>query len=145
MNRERIQKIIDHMRSNQVGHTTFDFSVINQTVRGTFGDYYHPSEGQCGTHGCILGEFPFIFPGDWVFGSKGGIRMVGSHPLPQEPPVRTDDVAGWLDIEETWVMVLFFPGHVTECLDDLGFKYLAGDASLDDVLHNLEELVIISP
>ena len=67
MNTERLRKVEAHLRSGKLGHRVFDFARFN----AGFSEIY--DEKGCGSHGCALGELPFIFPEEWAF-SKTGLR-----------------------------------------------------------------------
>jgi hypothetical protein len=61
----RLQKIADHLRTGKLGHKHFNFSSFNTNSDNT--DFVTGGPEVCGTMGCAVGEFPFIFPKHFAF------------------------------------------------------------------------------
>jgi len=59
---DRLQKVADHLKAGKLGHKNFNFNVYNKS----FGPDTYDKKG-CGTNGCSIGEFPFIFPRSFKF------------------------------------------------------------------------------
>ena len=67
---KRLEKISKHLRVGKLGHQKFNFGVFNSDNKdddATFNDF----EKSCGTMGCAIGEFPFIFPKNFHFIERG--------------------------------------------------------------------------
>lgn len=101
MNKERLQKIEQHLRSGQLGHEVFDFSCINYTE---FGEPV--KDNTCGSMGCAMGEFPIIFPEYWKFYDDSNVVPI--HEDDKQYDLQ-QDVALFLDIPEYASDHLFFP------------------------------------
>jgi len=62
---KKLQKLADHLRRGKLGHTTFDFSCINdgEPAQVTIDPKTLTIKASgCGTSGCAMGELPIIFP-----------------------------------------------------------------------------------
>jgi len=59
--KERLLKLYNHMRQPQskLAHKEFNFACINKTPNVV------DHSNTCGTMGCMMGEFPAIFPETW--------------------------------------------------------------------------------
>lgn len=55
---DRLEKLAQHMESGKLGHDRFDITKFHD-------------RNDCGTVGCMLGECPTVFPGDWEW--HGGV------------------------------------------------------------------------
>lgn len=75
LQRKRLLKIASHLRGGKLGHKKFDFAVINADENRN--ELHHNG---CGTLGCAIGEFPFIFPRQFEF--RNG------EPLPRDAAFR---------------------------------------------------------
>lgn len=73
MNRERLQKLAEHLESGKLAHKKFDIKYYN--VGDETGPF--PLKGQCGTVGCALGECPAVWPELWRW-TTNGVILTGS-------------------------------------------------------------------
>ena len=148
MNKERLLKIANHLKSGELGHKEFNFSVINgfRTVErdsaygptdidelsfwaceGIPDEAYAKKEINCGTLGCAIGEFPIIFSEDWSFNQIGMLTHIGG---------RGDiwvTTGNYLNLSPTEVEHLFIPNE--QCLYKA--EMLGDDATKEQVADNI--------
>ena len=89
----RLRKLLDHMEGGQLSVGRFDFNCWRDG---------------CGTAGCMGGELPMVFPGEWVW--KGGMPWLKPFDEEDRCPVHFTSQAAWFfGIQFGDVVDLFFP------------------------------------
>jgi hypothetical protein len=74
MNKERLEKLANHLLTGQLGHKNFNLDHWNTGFK------QDESFNQCGTTGCAIGECPIIFPEYWRFEPKDGLPILKQTP-----------------------------------------------------------------
>lgn len=131
MNKKRMQKLINHLKSDKLGHEEFNFSCINAgEIKGnTFVEAKERNE--CGTVGCALGEFPIIWPNTFAFSYDSIVAI--EKILPKNKYSTGDKLASiWLNIPKIHAFSLFYPNR-TICGIQLG-----SGATKEQVINRLE-------
>lgn len=118
MNRERLQILIDDLRSEHSFSAShmFDYRTMRR-------------ETPCGTAGCALGQLPKLWPDVW--------KWVGDTPRliisPDDCYSTCTDAAYWFGIQSEDVVMLFYP--------DSSFCTLSRDASCLVVADHIQKFV----
>lgn len=119
-NVERLQTLLDHMRSGNRFHETFDFS-------------YFYTELSCGTAGCMAGELPTIWPDHWNFDHNGFSTIhlkeyvIGGTP---------SQLSAWFSITTKMVDHLFYQD--SQSIELYGGEVLTAQSTLEQVTNNLK-------
>src|SRR5262245_61748048 len=105
-NTERLKTLAAHLLSGALGHEMFDFSVISSRCA--------PEPGQklnmCGSSGCAVGEFPFIWPADWHFSVRWTDEFIYREgQIYENTDSLWQEVANWFDIPLDVATLLFIP------------------------------------
>lgn len=121
MNKERLLRIVDHLRNGELGHDRFDFAAISEGTRKANG---------CGTNGCALGEFPIIFPGDFVF--------INTTLKPNYYAISYPEARRYLDLSDDEMDILFYSdnGNIQNKIFSL-----KPDATRLEVADNIEKFI----
>lgn len=122
---KRLLKLAEHLEYGTLGHEVFDFESIN--------DGASFDANGCGTHGCAMGELPFVFPDQWKFKPDGELTAIL---LDDQEPYTDAEVAKFFGIEQDDVVFLFYPGPT-----DIGRSGLPGNASPQRVAVHIREFV----
>lgn len=118
MNKERLMKIVEHLRHGKLGHKVFDFSHINVDV--TDNGSITPANGHCGTNGCAMGELPIIWPDQFKFDIVASL---------------TYGTKRWLELTNDEMDYLFYPCSANG---------LYVDSTKEQVADNIEQYVLTS-
>ncbi len=119
---ERLSTIVEHLLHGKLLHQVFDFRTINGNETGE--DWISTPYGHCGTNGCALGEFPTIFPGQFMFDGGG---VTGRNGLSKQE---------WLGISMQAYSRLFFSQTHRRPLE--GCAYLPETATKEQVAANIQ-------
>lgn len=136
MNKERLLKIVDHLKNGKLGHEEFDFRIINCGASET---------NHCGTSGCAFGEFPIIFPEDWHFinvikGSTNYIPFLKSSFNPISIVDAWEDLETYLDITKYESSLLFISDNIG-IIGKITLPSLSDYATKEEVADNILEFI----
>lgn len=148
MRTDRFQTLIDHCRTKP-GFTKFNFNYVAKQIDEP---KYVGTPASCGTCGCLMGEmahcWPQVFSLEYCGNSRSPAGALLVNPdvelqidskrwyTPTEVSVAT--AAAWFEIPFQDAMWLFM---AYEDHDELGLNYLSSDATLEQVLQNLERYI----
>lgn len=122
VNFEALEKIVNHLRYGQLGHSKFDFNIVHR-------DSPDPDDIMgYGSAGCVIGEFPFIFPEKYT--QKQIFDRHISH--------QVDGIMSYLGISYNDFYYLFYPHGSFRC-DNL----LSEFATKEQVADNIEKFIKI--
>lgn len=121
---DRLAKLAEHLEKGQLGHATFDFAVVNNSL-----------EASCGTAGCALGELPIVWPLCWSWNYGGIPYKIGVQRLFEE------DACDFFGIDQEEMDHLFYPA--LQRVDVYGGKKLNRSATRYEVAANIRAFIEI--
>jgi hypothetical protein len=127
----RLEKILQYLESGDLFHTKFDFSLIYLTT-------------DCGTAGCVMGEFHQIFPEDFHIAIPTFERLHSMEYIDENNPTVVHIASGrnvghvveeYLGLCELAIGHLFYPR--LQKIRQYGGKRLNSKATKEEVAGNL--------
>lgn len=133
-NKKRLEKLLKHMKSENVAHPVFDFNTYNANAFSDENNNLYPKEEfkvrNCQTNGCMLGELPAIWPKNFGWDLSGIIEF-------KSEELRGSKIAqDWFDLDTQEAYHLFMPNE--QIPKEYGGKYLDIHATKEEVIENLE-------
>jgi hypothetical protein len=130
---ERLRKLADSDFEEIIKTTPrkrFDFRCVN------YSETANHVEG-CGSAGCLMGEFPLIFPENWEFVS-GDVKFIGdsSGNSNDDGAIVDDDVCSFFGLDDAQYRHLFFPNRQIPV--HYGGRVLRSFSTRKEVIDNLK-------
>lgn len=127
---KKLEKIAEHLEGDDLGLDTFDFNVLLR-------------RNHCGTMGCAIGEFPFIFPKDFYIERNSVMAYKNANPFAEITSVSDGmasssfNVEKFLNIPYSEFNHLFIPHGQNLAINHV----LSGDASKQQVANNIRHYI----
>jgi len=101
MNKERLEKLANHLLTGQLGHKNFNLNNWNTGFK------QDESFNQCGTTGCAIGECPIIFHKYWTFEPNDGLPILKQKPEERKHGIVWDSIMTFFGISHEDALYLF--------------------------------------